>query len=330
MASRLRDRLGRRAGVARRSSVSRVEQTKLQRLRVAPDAPRAGGCPPGAARGRARRSRRPSAGNGARPRAPGGAAPKRSSSPTSSQNSPRVAAPREVVDRPGVAMGDVVEDVVDDVLADALLAVAAEVDRASRPRVKLAVLAVVALKLVALDPQGQRLDSIPPLAHLLSSLARPPWSRRRLRDGDRRRSLSLGRGGAWSTAPARAPNAAIAVRRSPAALRSSRGMTDSPFRGGEEHRGRDDPRHLCGVVQRAAGHRLARPPAAATALGARRRGRGRTGSARSARSGSPHLAAAPSGRLARPLERPRQHPRERLAASGGAGRRRARPRRRPR
>ena len=37
----------------------------------------------------------------------------------------------EVVDRAGVAVGDVVEDVVDHVLADPLLAVAAEVDHAS-------------------------------------------------------------------------------------------------------------------------------------------------------------------------------------------------------
>ena len=54
---------------------------------------------------------------------------------------------REVVYRPRVAVGDVVEDVVDDVLADPLLAFAAQVDDRRGPR-ELAVLAVVAGELV--------------------------------------------------------------------------------------------------------------------------------------------------------------------------------------
>ncbi len=80
--------------------------------------------PPGAARGRARPTRTPSAGRGARPRAR--ARPGRGrATPTSSEKPSSVCEPSSWLRRSGVLQRDVVERVVGDVLADTLLAAAA-------------------------------------------------------------------------------------------------------------------------------------------------------------------------------------------------------------
>jgi hypothetical protein len=72
--------------------------------------------------------------------------------------------PREVEDRSGIAMGDVVEHVVGHVLADPLLALAAEMNDRRRTG-ELAVLAVVAGELVRLDLDRQLGEAVERGAH---------------------------------------------------------------------------------------------------------------------------------------------------------------------